>query len=376
MPKRKGVLIASLAVAAAALVNAMVPLAQSGPSVTNNTVSASAPNTSFEWPTGLVYSPTPYNELFVADTGHNESKDCYNGSCTVIAGNGTAGYIDGGVDKAEFDAPTGLSGGRYYMDLHGTIYSWIELYVNDSLNHVIRRVCAGPARPNTPCSENPGTVETVAGTGQSGYVNGAALSSEFSIVAGLIGGSYIADSANSVVRYFDGANVSTYAGNGTSGFVNGPLASAEFQAPMDLVQDYSNDTYVVDTGNQAIREIDSSGNVTTLAGNGQPGYVNGAGISAEFNMPTAASWNPSDGYLYVADTFNSVVRRIDPSGNVTTYAGIQDQPGLANGYLTSARFDLPTGIAVSGTTAFVADTMNGVIREINLSTGQVTTAYQ
>ncbi|MGH9476315.1 MAG: hypothetical protein ACRD1C_08270 [Terriglobales bacterium] len=284
--------------------------------------------------------------------------------------------MDGYVTRAEFDAPTGLSGGRHYESLHGTIYSWIDLYVNDTLNHVIRRVCSGPAPPNSYCSSNAGTVQTVAGTGQSGYVNGPAASAQFSFIAGGIGGSYVADSANNVLRYFDGANVSTFAGNGTPGLVNGPASEAEFAAPTDIAQDYSNNTFVVDAGNQAIRRIDVNGNVTILAGNGQYGYRDGPGSSAEFYLPTGAAWNPSDGNIYVSDTLNNVIRRVDPSGNVTTYAGVQSSPGLANGALASAEFDLPTGIAVSGTTMFIADTLNGVIREVNMSTGQVTTAFQ
>ncbi|MGH9476310.1 MAG: hypothetical protein ACRD1C_08245 [Terriglobales bacterium] len=361
--------------AAVALAYAATTWAQSGPTVISVNLYAPNPTGDLARPTGLTYSPSPYNELFIADTGHNEIKDCIvGGSCSVIAGNGTAGYVDGYVTEAEFNAPTGLSGGRRYEDLHGAIYSWIDLYVNDTMNHVLRRICSGPAPPNSYCNTNAGTVHTVAGTGQSGYVNGPATSAEFSFVAGTIGGSYIADSANNVLRYFDGANVNTFAGNGSPGLLNGPAAQSEFSAPTDLIQDYDNNTYVVDAGNQAIRKIDFSGNVTTLAGNGQIGYVDGPGSSAEFYLPTAAAWNPADGSIYVSDTLNNVIRRIDPSGSVTTYGGLQGQPGLVDGPLASAEFDLPTGIAVSGTTMFVADTMNGVIREVNMSTGQVTTA--
>lgn len=367
--------------AAAGFIYAAHPLARSGPGEVTITGDAPFPATNFARPTGLAYSPTPYNELFVADTGHNQIKYCIIGhsGCTLLAGNGTAGYVDGAYNSAEFDGPTGLSGGRKYVDLHGTVYTWIQLYVNDTLNHVIRLVCAGtppPSPPANPCEGKAGTVMTVAGTGQSGYVNGPAASAEFSFAAGALGSLYSADSANNVVRYFDGSNVSTFAGNGTAGFLNGPAADAEFKVPTDVVQDYSGNTYVVDAGNQAIRKIDSSGDVTTLAGNGQIGYVDGSGSSAEFDLPTGAAWNSSDGDVYVTDTMNAVIRRIDPSGNVSTYAGVQGSSGLVNGSLLSAEFDLPTGIAVGGTTMFIADTLNGVIREINMSTGQVTTAFQ
>lgn len=363
--------------AAAVLTYAASPLAQSGPAVLTVNLYAPNPTGDLARPTGVVYSPNPYNELFVADTGHNEIKDCQvGGGCSVIAGNGTAGYVDGYAPSAEFNAPTGLSGGRYYENLHGTIYSWVELFVNDTMNHVIRRICVGTGPPRNICNTDPGAVATVAGTGQSGYVNGPAASAEFSFIAGTIGGSYIADSANNVIRYFDGANVSTFAGNGTGGFLNGLAVNAEFNVPTDLFQDYSSNTYVVDAGNQAIRKIDASGNVTTLAGNGQIGYVDGPAASAEFYLPTGAAWNPGDGSIYVADTLNNVIRRIDTSGNVTTYAGLQGHPGLVNGALAGAEFDLPTGVTISGTTMFIADTMNGVIREINMSTEQVTTAFQ
>lgn len=357
--------------------------AQSGPAEDTVTVYATEPSAQLHHPTGLAYSQYPNQELFVADTGHNQIKDCYPTvqgiTCAVLAGNGTQGYVNGAYYNSEFAVPSGLSGGRYYRNLHGTVYSWVNLYIADSGNHVLRQYCGGNIPPppyGAACVAGSTTTVTLAGSGADGYVNGPPNSAEFADLLGLVGDGYLADPANNVIRSFDGANVGTFAGDGRPGFINGPVASAEFRAPTSAVQDSSGDTYVVDAGNQAIREVDASGTVSTVAGNGQIGYVNGPGSSAEFYLPTGIAFNPSDGCLYVTDTGNNVIRKIDASGNVTTYAGVQGHPGLVNGPIATAEFDSPTGIVISGTTMFVADTANSVIRIINMSTGQVATYIQ
>ena len=112
--------------------------------------------------------------------------------------------------------------------------------------------------------------------------------------------------------------------------------------------------------------------VTTKAGNGIQGHVDGPGSNASFSGPIQVLYNPGDGYTYVSDSQNNCIRRIDSSNNVTTYAGTTIS-GLTDGAVAQAQFSHPTGMALSGNYLYVSDTMNDVVRVINLSTGQVST---
>lgn len=134
-----------------------------------------------------------------------------------------------------------------------------------------------------------------------------------------------------------------------TGNVDGPAATARFGAIADLVVDASGNKYVTDRVNHTVRKVDASGNVTTLAGNGTAGYAVGAGTSAQFNTPTGIALGP-DGMLYVCDSKNYVVRKVDPTtGMASLYAGI---PGIASNQngkaIGGAAFSELSGIAVDG----------------------------
>jgi hypothetical protein len=335
-------------------------------------------------PTGLVASS---GYLFIADTGNNLVRQFANGSLSVLAGNGQAGYVDGQASSAEFNKPTGLVGGMgtYRFCVQGCncqpVYCWVSgqyarLYVNDTQNYVVREICTGPP---SYCSSQ---VSTVAGNHVQGYLDGSSLSAEFGNTAGIFGKQsspspsaplYIADGQNNVVRSWDGSNVATYAGNGTRGYVNAYRTSAQFGTPVKADWDSNGNMYVTDTDNFVIRKIDTAGNVTTFAGTGHNGFVNGAGSQASFRYPTGVAFNSADGYLYVADTQNNVIRRIDSAGNVSTYAGT-GVAGLTNGSLSQAQFFAPTDLVIVNGFMFVSDSNNNVIREIDM-TNQVVSIY-
>ena len=172
------------------------------------------------------------------------------------------------------------------------------------------------------------------------------------------------------------AAADTYTVAGTlpsAGAVNGAGTVARFREPKGSVVDATGVTYVCDTQNHAIRRISPDGTVTLLAGNGTLGTVDGTGTGARFNQPYAIAID-SAGVLFVADTMNNAIRRVAQDGAVTTVAGDVTQPGgFANGLGTAARFNHPTGIAVDGAgNLYVADIDNHVIRKID-PTGQVTT---
>jgi streptogramin lyase len=167
-------------------------------------------------------------------------------------------------------------------------------------------------------------------------------------------------------------DVITLAGDGSLGAVNANGISASFNNPTGVAVDESGNVYVADQSNHVIRKISPTGDVTTLAGDGSPGVVNGIGSAARFFYPSGVAVDGS-GYVYVADTYNSLIRKISPTGEVTTLAGEAQEHGAVNGIGSSARFNYPYGVAVDGSgNVYVADTSNHVIRKIS-PTGDVTT---
>ena len=147
--------------------------------------------------------------------------------------------------------------------------------------------------------------------------------------------------------------VSTLAGTGASGFVNGTGTTASFYIPQGVAVDSSGNVFVGDTYNHAIRKITPAGVVSTLAGNGSVGFANGTGTAASFNWPHGVAVD-SSGNVFVADSFNSAIRKITPAGVVSTFAG--GASGFVNGTGTAARFYVPISVAVdSSGNVFVAD---------------------
>ena len=222
----------------------------------------------------------------------------------------------------------------------------------------------------------PTKIIAFAGNGNTGLVNGTGGAAEFSSPAGLAidssGNIYVADGGNDAIRKVTPAEVvTTVAGTGSSGFVNGTGTGASFADPQAVAVDSSGNVYVADTSNNAIRKITPAGVVTTLAGNGTAGFVNATGTAAEFNQPDGIAVDAS-GNVYVADKLNNAIRKITPAGVVTTVAG-NGTAGNANGTGSAARFDNPAQIAVdSAGNLFVADPLNYSVRKVTAS-GDVTT---
>lgn len=214
----------------------------------------------------------------------------------------------------------------------------------------------------------PARVHLLAGDGQDGALDGAALASRFSdpygVVIGPRGAIYVADGgeANRIrVVQPDGA-VSTLAGS-KEGFVDGLGAAAAFNTPSAIALDHLGNLYVADTGNHAIRRIAPDGAVTTLAGNGSPGYADGIGRAAQFNGPVGIAVDDA-GIVYVADTYNDRIRRIAQDGTVTTLAGT-GKPNLFDGPGTAAAFDTPSALAVDHDgNLYIADTGNNAVRRL------------
>jgi sugar lactone lactonase YvrE len=220
------------------------------------------------------------------------------------------------------------------------------------------------------------TVSTLAGNGNGGFANGVGTDSTFDQPEGVavdsIGNVYVADKENHAIRKITPAGVvTTLAGNGVAGYSEGSGSSAKFDRPQGVAVDSSGNIYVADTGNDRIRKITPSGNVSTLAGNGTGGYADGSGLTAKFDAPRGVAVD-SVGNVYVADTWNSRVRKITPVGVVTTLAGTGKR-GYSDGAVADAKFCEPEGVSVdSFGNVYVADTSNFRIRKIT-SNGQVST---
>lgn len=163
-------------------------------------------------------------------------------------------------------------------------------------------------------------------------------------------------------------NFTTLAGNSGYGIADGTGSDARFQFPQGVAVDASGNVYVADTQNSTIRLIDTSGNVSTLAGlAGNTGSTNGTGSAASFKYPQGITVDVA-GNIYVADTGNDLIRMVTPAGIVTTLAGTTGVTGTANGTGTNAQFKLPASIAVDAlTNLYVADTYNSTIRSLTFS---------
>lgn len=289
--------------------------------------------------------------IYVADAANNRIRKIEpNGNHTVstIAGSGVEGYADGTGINAVFASPEDVC-----IDSQG------NLYVVDFWNYKIRKI--------TPA----GVVNTFAGS-TSGFADGAANIAKFSYLEGICidaqGNLYVADGGNNRIRKITPAGiVSTVAGS-TGGYQDGLAINAKFEYPSGICIDTNNNLFVCEAFGQKIRKINSLGIVSTIAGNGSPGYADGQGTASQFNMATGICIDSLEN-LFVADSFNDRIRKITPSGYVTTYTG--SAGGYADGSLSEAQFNNPNGISIDSIgNIYVAEMDNDKIRKIetNLST--------
>jgi sugar lactone lactonase YvrE len=217
-----------------------------------------------------------------------------------------------------------------------------------------------------------GMITTVAGTpGTSGSADGTGSAASFSkggaVAVDSAGNVYVADQWNSTIRKVTPAGVvTTIAGSpGVRGSSDGVGLAAFFNYPFGIAVDAAGNVFVADQWNHTIRRITPSGVVTTLAGvAGQPGGADGVGSAARFAAPSGLTIDAA-GNLYVADRDNAAIRKITPAGVVVTVAGAAGQTGYADGSGNAARFDTPLGVTVDAAgNLFVADAGNSTIRRI------------
>ncbi len=225
------------------------------------------------------------------------------------------------------------------------------------------------------------TVSTIAGNTANGFANGTGAAAMFdgpSTIAfnPVAGNIYIGDTFNNLIRTMTTAGVVGSLTNPALGYANGPLSSATFYGPKGMGFDAAGNAYVADMGNNVIRKITPAGVVSTFAGTGTAGYLDGVASVAMFNGPQGVAVDGA-GNVYVADRGNNTIRKITPDGTVTSVAGYPGSPGL--GYTDNtgalAKFNYPIAIAINaaGTKLYIADLKNNAIRVVTPADGVATT---
>lgn len=272
---------------------------------------------------------------------------------STLAGSGAKGSTDGTGTAASFNVPTGIA-----VDSNGIVY------IADTWNHKIRKVTAT------------GVVTTFAGSGSQGSNDGNWIAATFNIPSGVAvdrnGNVYVTDVDNHKIRKIssDGI-VTTFAGSGVLGSLDGIGVSARFNRPYSLSIDSASNIFVADTSNHKIRKITSSGIVTTLAGSGSQGSVDGTGTLATFDNPSGITVD-INGMVYTAEFYKHRIRKVNSDGKVIIFAG-SGALGSQDGIGTSATFLYPFAVAAdSEGNVYVADDQNCKIRKIS-SAGVVTT---
>ena len=293
--------------------------------------------------------------LYIADWGNERIRKVdSSGNISTVAGNGTFGFSgDGGAaTAARLASPSGVA-----LDALG------NLYIADTDNQRIRKV------------DTSGNISTVAGTGTAGFSGdgGAATAARLRSPSGVAldgsGNLYVADRLNNRIRKVDSSgNISTVAGSGTAGFGgdggSATATAARLRSPAGVTLDGSGNLYIADTSNHRIRKVDSSGVITTVAGGGSSLGDGGAATAARLRSPSGVALDGS-GNLYIADRDNYRIRKVDSSGNISTVAGSARGFSGDGAAATAAQLNGPEDVALDGSgNLYIADTGNNRIRKV------------
>ncbi|WP_156722289.1 NHL repeat-containing protein [Streptomyces apocyni] len=280
------------------------------------------------------------------------------GTITTVAGNGNAGWQGDGVAiSTRLNHVRGVA-----SDAEG------NLYIADTNNHRVRKV--------TP----DGRITTIAGDGNAGWTgDGQATSSRlyhpWGVAVDAEGAVFIADAYNHRIRKVtpDG-RITTIAGDGNAGWTgDGQARSARLNYPFSVALDNAGNVYVTDRNNHRIRKITRDDRITTIAGDGNAGWIgDGQATSTRLNYPFGVAVG-AEGAVYVADTHNHRIRKITSDGYITTIAGYGPAGWDNDGQATSSKLHTPTGLTVdSAGIVYIADWGNHRVRKVT-SDGRIIT---
>ncbi|MGA3080483.1 MAG: Ig-like domain repeat protein [Terracidiphilus sp.] len=313
----------------------------------------------------------------LSGTGSGGLGALVSGNILPVAGNGN--YKDAVVDGiaatlAELYLPSGVT-----LDGAG------NLYIADTLHNRIRMVCASATSATisgtAAACTGPGIITTIAGNGDTGYTgdgkaaSAATLSSPSGVALDGAGNLYIADTGNNAVRKITAATgiIATVAGTGVPGYTaDGIAATASgLNGPQSITIDSAGNLFIADTLDQRIRRVDAvSGIISTAAGNGTAGF-NGdtllaTSVNTELNFPDAVAFDAQSN-MYIADSLNNRVREVNgATGIIDTFAGNGLAGDIGDGMLANgAELDAPSGVAVDAAgNVYIADTQNNAIRKV------------
>jgi len=320
-------------------------------------VKATSKQAYLQAPEGLMVDPS--GNLFISEWYGNKIDVMRpDGSLATIAGKGAPGYSgDGAAINETIDSPTAMA-----MEADRSL-----LFV-DNGNNCIRHI------------DTSGMMTTVAGmcgvhgnSGEGGPATEAKLARPLGLVLDGSGGFYFSGNDKGLVQHVDSNNIiSTIAGAGTVsplriGPEGVPATSLDLARPSYVLLVDGN-LYVTDLKLSIIVKIDlSSGIATVIAGTGKQGYSgdDGPATQAELDFPAGLAMDP-EGNLYVADSFNNVVREISPNGIITTFAGTGVDGNSGNGVpATRARLSAPAGLTFANGNLYIADQQNDLVRKVN-----------
>jgi sugar lactone lactonase YvrE len=290
----------------------------------------------------------------------------------TAVGTGTAGFLgDGGAaTSAELNYPTGIA-----FDSSG------NLYIADHVNHRIRKV---DTSGNITTIAGNGTLGYL---GDSAAATSAELDSPCGVAVDSSGNVYIADTLNHVIRKVAGGTITTFAGDQSlgSGYTGDTAAatSAQLNTPVGIVVDSAGNVWIADTGNSVIREVTTDGNINTIVGNSYADYGGdgGTAIASSLNHPLGLALDAA-GNMYIADQLNQRIRMVAATkGVITTTSIITTVAG--NGILASkdtgnlaidAGLSDPSWVAVdSAGNLFIADLVNNIVRRVAAADGTIAT---
>ena len=288
-----------------------------------------------------------------------------NNFITRVAGGGSGSAFsgDGGVaTSAVLWFPTGVA-----IDSAG------DLFIADSSNCRIRMVDTNYVSTTNGWI---GIIRTIAGNGTSGYSGDGGMATNAGLYCSAVavdglGNVYLTDQGNNRIRKVDtNGIISTLAGTNSSGFSGdgGPAANAKLSAPLGVAVDGLGNLFIADRGNFRIRKISTNGIITTVAGTNSSGFSGDGGlaVAAKLTSPFAVAVDTS-GNLFIADSSNNRIRKVDTNGIITTFAG----NGTASfsgdgGVATNASLNTPYGVAVDAyNDVFISDSINNRIRMVD-----------